>query len=144
MSITVMTEARASSTRRRAERVDALTAALAAEVAWLDGSIAQLSGREAAALARSFSTLSRLAGAGVTLAAGRVAAMGYYREAGARTARQWLSSETGVTAGEAGRTISTADAGPRGARGDACGIGRRLLDGDAGCGGGVGGGEGAE
>lgn len=107
MSITELAEVRSSSARVRVER---LVEELAAEVAWLDGAVGGLSGREAAALVGPLSRLSRLADAGVTLAAGRVAATGSYREAGSTTARQWLSSATGASAGEAGRAISTAEA----------------------------------
>lgn len=107
MSITEVAEARSSSARLRIER---LVEELAAEVAWLDFAIGGLTGREAAALAAPLSTLARLAGAGVTLAAGRVAATGYYREAGFPTARQWLASAAGFSAGEAGRAVTTAEA----------------------------------
>lgn len=76
----------------------------------MDARVAVLSGAEAAELVAAFSAISKLASAGVTLAAGRVAATGFYREAGSTTARQWLAAATGVSAGEAGQTIATADA----------------------------------
>jgi len=93
-----------------AKQLSALAQALAVEIEWIDGAIVALSGREAAELVRTFSELARLAGAGTTLASGRVAATGYYREAGSTTARQWLSSATGASPAEAARTITTAEA----------------------------------
>lgn len=86
---------------------------LAGELAGLVGALdadalAGLAGRDAADLTGVFAEIERLAGAGKTLAAGRVAESGHYRIAGFPSAQQWLSAVTKEGAGEAGRTIATA------------------------------------
>lgn len=90
-------------------RVRGLAGELAGLVGALDAhALAGLAGRDAADLTRVFAEIERLAGAGKTLAAGRVAESGHYRVAGFPSAQQWLAGVTRDGAGEAGRTIATA------------------------------------
>jgi hypothetical protein len=62
----------------------------------------------AAALVELFSGLERFAVAGRTLAAGRVADSCLWRDAGERSAADWLARRTGVTVGAARATVETA------------------------------------
>lgn len=90
-------------------RVRGLAGELAGLVGELDADVlAGLAGRDAADLTAVFAEIERLAGAGKTLAAGRVAESGHYRVAGFPSAQQWLAAVTKDGAGEAGRTIATA------------------------------------
>ncbi len=81
---------------------------LASVVHRLDLDVDALSGAEAAQLAETFARVSRLAGAGLTLAAGRVAASGYCREVGFDTAAGWLGDRTKASPWQASKTIETA------------------------------------
>jgi hypothetical protein len=67
-----------------------------------------LDGAEAAALAVTFGELERLAAAGKTLSAGRVAATGHHRVLSFPSAARWLADVTNVGVGEAGQVIATA------------------------------------
>lgn len=88
----------------------ALARALASFVGRVDSAAAAggLSGADAAGLAAVFSEVARLAAAGTTVAAGRVATSGQYRALGFPTAARWLAelSSDGVRA--AGRVLTTA------------------------------------
>jgi hypothetical protein len=87
-------------------RLAAVAEVLASFVAGLD--IAAMSGAEAATLTECFAKMSRLAVAGMTLAAGRVAETGHHRVMGFPTAARWLADRTKASRWEAARTIETA------------------------------------
>lgn len=67
-----------------------------------------LDGPEAAALAVTFAELERLAAAGKTLAAGRVAETGHYRVLAFPSAARWLADVANGGVGEAGQVLATA------------------------------------
>jgi hypothetical protein len=70
---------------------------------------AGLDGAQARELAEQFSELERLAAAGRTLAAGRVAETAAWSAGGFRDAGAWLASVSGTTVGQARATIETAE-----------------------------------
>ena len=76
-------------------------------VAGLD--VDALDGDGAAQLVTQFSELERLASAGRTLAAGRVARSNAWVESGHRDAGAWLASVAGTTVGKARATLETAE-----------------------------------
>jgi len=105
VTITMLSEARPSAVAS----VQALAWELRRLVASLDAqALAALSGREAAAMTAAFASMERLAGAGKTLAAGRVAETGQYRAEGFPSPARWLADVTKASVGDAGRTIATA------------------------------------
>jgi hypothetical protein len=86
-------------------RLQAVAHELASLVASFDAD--DLDGSEAARVTGLFADVERLAMAGKTLAAGRVAETGYARALGFDTAGRWLSHRTKATPSEAARTIET-------------------------------------
>ena len=90
------------------EVVSESIASLRQLVATLDPSV--LSGAQAKQLVEDFSALERLAGAGKTLAAGRIAQTGAWTVDGShRDVGAWMASVTGTTVGQARATIETAE-----------------------------------
>ncbi|MBW3614966.1 MAG: hypothetical protein KY439_06615, partial [Actinobacteria bacterium] len=67
-----------------------------------------LAGDEAAGLTLAFAEVERLAMAGKTISAGRVAETGWCRAAGHASAQRWLADATKASPWEAARTIETA------------------------------------
>lgn len=111
MSITAVAAAVAPAPRSSevsAAEVRRLARSLSASVARVDNEIGSLDGREAAGLATAFAEVERLAAAGKTLAAGRVASSGSYRELGFTTGARWLAAATGEGSGDAARVLATA------------------------------------
>ena len=66
-----------------------------------------VTGEQAKALLEDFAEMERLARAGVTLCAGRVAETGAYARSGARTAAEFVAGATGTPTGEAIRVVET-------------------------------------
>jgi hypothetical protein len=88
-------------------------AVLAAATAEIEGVLCGLdpgclSGSDAAGLVETFARIERLAAAGKTLAAGRVAEVGLWRAAGERSAAHWLARRSGTTVAAAAAAIDTA------------------------------------
>jgi hypothetical protein len=88
------------------ERVSDLVVGLREAVASID--VAALSGSDAVELVEMFSEAERLAAAGKTIAAGRVASSGAWQGTGYRTPAQWIASRTQSTVGSAITTLETA------------------------------------
>jgi hypothetical protein len=87
-------------------RLRAVADELASLLADLD--VGAVEGGEAARLTECFAKIDRLAVAGVTLAAGRVAETGHHRVAGYPSAQRWLADRTKASTWEAAKTIETA------------------------------------
>lgn len=87
--------------------VEGIAADLRQAVARLDA--AALEGPQAAALVEAFATVERLAVAGRTLAAKRVASTRVWQREGHRTPAQWLASKTGLSVGHALGALETAE-----------------------------------
>lgn len=110
MSSTLLAISPAAMASSLADEVRALARTAATLVARVDEAAQSgvWPGGEAASVASALATVERLAGAGRTLAAGRVATTGEYRSLGFPTAAHWLASVTGDGVGAAGRAVATA------------------------------------
>lgn len=87
-------------------RLEAVTAELRDMLSSLDTST--LSGEGAARVTLAYADIERLAAAGKTLAAGRVAETGFIRESGYDKVELWLASKTKASPWEAAKTVETA------------------------------------
>lgn len=91
--------------RSRYEPKTMIAASLRALVARLDA--ATLAPADAAGLVEWFAAIERLAAAGKTIAAARVAEAGSWQVSGERSAADWLAKTTGCTVGDARSTLQT-------------------------------------
>jgi hypothetical protein len=91
-------------------RASAVAGRLRVLVGELDRAAASgaLGGAEAADVAAALAEVERLATAGCTVAAGRVAATGHYRVLAFPSPTRWLAATTGSGAGDASRVLATA------------------------------------
>jgi hypothetical protein len=69
----------------------------------------RLGGADAARLCAELAAIKRVAAAGETLTAARVAATGAWRSSGARSEADWLARATGATVGRARETLATGE-----------------------------------
>ena len=90
--------------RSRYEPKRVIEASLRAIVARLD---ATLSPEDATGLVAWFARIERLAVAGKTIAAARVADSGTWQRSGERSAAEWLAKQAGSTVGDARSTLQT-------------------------------------